>query len=93
MGIGVRFRAKDVRGPEPRANYWDRDSPFHLPRPYRAIEWFEIDLVEETRPEFTQSLLPLLQARTRQGNTLMNLRQHERHAETKTEAKVWYRQC
>ncbi len=49
-GYIVRFRVKDVRGPEPRPGYWDRDFPYNISRPYKNIEWFEVNpLVERSR--------------------------------------------
>jgi hypothetical protein len=35
------FRIKDIRGPEPGLEDWDREWYYH-PRPWEAIEWLEI---------------------------------------------------
>lgn len=35
------FRIKDIRGPEPGADAWDREWTYH-PRPWETIEWLEI---------------------------------------------------
>ena len=37
-----RFRVKDIDGPEPGPEAWDREWYYH-PRPYETIEWLEID--------------------------------------------------
>jgi hypothetical protein len=44
-GFAVRFRVKDVRGPEPAPDQWDSSFPWHLPQPYASIEWLDIDPV------------------------------------------------
>ena len=43
----VRFRVKCVRDPEPRPDRWESSFPYHVPRPYKVIEWLEIDPIEE----------------------------------------------
>jgi hypothetical protein len=35
------FRIKDIQGPEPEAETWDREWFYH-PRPWETIEWLEI---------------------------------------------------
>jgi hypothetical protein len=35
------FRIKDIRGPEPGLEDWDREWYYH-PRPWETIEWLEI---------------------------------------------------
>ena len=42
MTSGVRFRMKDVRGSEPRANYWGGSFPYHVGN-YKSIEWMEVN--------------------------------------------------
>ncbi len=49
MGNNIRFRIKDVRGTEQEADHWTGSFPYHVPQPYKTIEWFEIATIVEQR--------------------------------------------
>ena len=45
----VRFRVKCLRNTESDVDYWDGSFPWHVPTPYKSIEWIDFNPVSETR--------------------------------------------
>jgi hypothetical protein len=43
LGPNLRFRCKCLGEPEGNASHWLTSFPYHVPRPFKAIEWLEID--------------------------------------------------
>lgn len=39
----MKFRFKCVRDPESPINQWEVSFPYHIPIPYKTIEWLDID--------------------------------------------------
>ena len=43
-GFHVCFRVRCLRDAnDPPMNYWDGSFPYHIPRPFKVIEWLDID--------------------------------------------------
>lgn len=47
-GFWVQFRVKCLRDMQEPVG-WDRSFPYHIPTPYRVIEWLEVNPVVTTR--------------------------------------------
>ena len=60
MNYDVQFRVKDVRS-ETSGNRWDGSFPYHVPRPYKTIEWMDIDVgdrIELVAEAFSAKSIP-----------------------------------
>jgi len=38
----VKFQVKCIRDKEPPADHWDGSFPYHVPGPYKTIEWLKV---------------------------------------------------
>lgn len=71
-GYYVRFRVKDVQGSEP-TDFWESSFPYHVPHPFKVIEWLEINpvierhqgsLIAPEKIDFTAGVVGALQAKS-----------------------------